>query len=133
MGAKITYIYRVEIGHHPEVEEIAFCYARNKDYAISSFQQIYKDRRYNLFRTYKVGEANNKKHPGPFELLPKDEEEYIRKIRSTVGEWYAERRNNISGLYESIDFSGQRGTPVQGESEEPLSAEGERVPDSDEQ
>lgn len=132
MSEKITYIYRIEMGHHPNVEEIAFCYARNKDCAVANFQTIYKDRRYNLFRTYKVGMADNKKHPGPFELLPKDEEEYIRKIRSTVGEWYAERRNNISGLFESIDFSGERGNAVQGHEEESVPAEGERVPDSDE-
>lgn len=132
MSEKITYIYRIEMGHHPNVEEIAFCYARNKDCAVANFQTIYKDRRYNLFRTYKVGMADNKKHPGPFELLPKDEEEYIRKIRSTVGEWYAERRNNISGLFESIDFSGERGDAVQGHEEESVPVEGERVPDSDE-
>lgn len=132
MSEKITYIYRIEMGHHPNVEEIAFCYARNKDCAVANFQTIYKDRRYNLFRTYKVGMADNKKHPGPFELLPKDEEEYIRKIRSTVGEWYAERRNNISGLFESIDFSGERGNAVQGHEEESVPVEGERVPDSDE-
>ena len=132
MSEKITYIYRIEMGHHPNVEEIAFCYARNKDCAVANFQTIYKDRRYNLFRTYKVGMADNKKHPGPFELLHKDEEEYIRKIRSTVGEWYAERRNNISGLFESIDFSGERGNAVQGHEEESVPVEGERVPDSDE-
>lgn len=132
MSEKITYIYRVEMGHHPNVEEIAFCYARNKDYAIDNFQMIYKDRRYNLFRTFKVGMADSRKHPGPFELLPKDEEEYIRKIRSTVGEWYAERRNNISGLFESAVFSPKRGDPVQESEDEPVSAEGERVSDSDE-
>lgn len=131
MSAKITYIYRVEMGHHPNVEEIAFCYARNKECAVSNFQKIYKDRRYNLFRTYKVGEADNKRHPGPFELLPKDEEEYIRKIRSTVGEWYAERRNNISRILESIDFNEERGDSVQGPETEPVQPEGERVPDSD--
>ena len=125
MSEKITYIYRVEMGHHPNVEEIAFCYARNKEYAVDNFQMIYKDRRYNLFRTFKVGIANNKKHPGPFELLPKDEEEYIRKIRSTVGESYAERRNNISGLFESINFSPERGNSLQGAEEEPVFAERE--------
>lgn len=132
MSEKITYIYRVEMGHYPNVEEIVFCYARNKDCAVDNFQTIYKDRRYNLFRTYKVGMANYKKHPGPFELLPKDEEEYIRKIRSTVGEWYAERRNNISGLFESINFNTERGSSIQGTEEESVPAEGERVSDSDE-
>ena len=132
MSAKITYIYRVEMGHHPNVEEIAFCYARNKDCAVDNFQMIFKDQRYNLFRTYKVGVADSKKHSGPFELLPKDEEEYIRKIRSTVGEWYAERRDNVSGIFESIDLNGERGSAVQGEEAEPVPAEGERVSDTDE-
>lgn len=132
MSEKITYIYRIEMGHHPNVEEIAFCYARNKECAVSNFQKIYKDRHYNLFRTYKVGEADRRRHPGPFELLPKDEEEYIRKIRSTVGEWYAERRNNISRVLESIDFSGESGDPVQESEAEPVSAEGEPVSDSGE-
>lgn len=132
MSEKITYIYRVEMGHHPNVEEIAFCYARNKDYAVDNFRKAYKDRHYNLFRTFKVGMADFKKHPGPFELLPKDEEEYIRKIRSTVGEWYAERRDNVSGLFESISFDTKRRDPVQRSEEEPVLAEGERVSDSDE-
>lgn len=132
MSEKMTYIYRIEMGHHPNVEEIAFCYARNKDYVIDNFHMIYKDRQYNLFRTFKVGMADVKKHPGPFELLPKDEEEYIRKIRSTVGERYAERRNNVSGLFESIDFSTEHRNSLQGTEEEPVLAEGKRVSDSDE-
>jgi hypothetical protein len=131
VSEKITYIYRVEIGHHPNVEKVEFCYARNSSYAIYNFQEIYKDQRYNMFKTYKVGEVDYKKHPGPFELLPKDEEEYIRKIRSTVGEEYAERRNNVPGLYENIDFGGLRRLVIQGQNEEPVQADGERVPYSD--
>lgn len=132
MSTKITYIYRVEMGHHPNVEEIAFCYARNKECAVSNFQKIFKDQRYNLFKTYKVGMTDNKKHPGPFELLPKDEEEYIRKIKSTVGESYAERRNNISGLFENINFNRERRPAIQGEETESVPVERERVPDIDE-
>lgn len=132
MSAKSTFIYRVEMGNHPEVKEIAFCYARNSDVAVSSMQTIFKNRHYNMFKAYKLGETDYRKHPGPFEVLPKDEEEYLRKIKSTVGERYAERRSNIPGLYENFDLNRERRSSVQGEEAESVSAEGERIPDSDE-
>lgn len=132
MSAKTTYIYRIEMGHYPNVDEIAFCYARNKEIVEENFKDISKKKNFNLFRVYKIGIADNRKHPGPFELLPKDEEAYIRKIRSTVGELYAERRNDVPGVFESIDVSKQYRSIIQREEQESISVEGKRVPDTDE-
>lgn len=129
MSAKRTFIYRVEMGKFPEVKEIAFCYARNKDYAVDNMKVIFKDRHYDMFRAYKLGETDYIRHPGPFEVLPKDEEEFLRRTKSTVGEEYAERRRNIPRILEDSDLDGERGVPVQGENTESVQAEGERIPD----
>ena len=132
MGAKRTFIYRIEMGYHPDVKEIAFCYARNSDFAVDNMKLIFKDRRYNMFKAYKLGETDYKKHPGPFEVLPKDEEDYLRKIRSTVGEEYAERRYNIPRVYEDSGVDTECGASVQREEDESVSAEGKRVSDTGE-
>lgn len=132
MGAKRTFIYRVEMGHYPNVEEIAFCYARNKDFVVNSMRVIFKDRRYDMFKAYKLGETDYRKHPGPFEVLPKDEEEYLRRTKSTVGEEYAERRRDIPGVLEDTDLDSECESAIRGEDEEPVPSEGERISDSDE-
>lgn len=132
MSAKRTFIYRMEMGQYPDVAEIAFCYARNSDIATENMKIIFMDRRYNMFKAYKLGETDYKKHPGPFEVVPKDEEEYLRKIRSTVGEEYAERRHNIPRVYEDTGDIGECGDALQSDSEESVSIEGESVSDSDE-
>lgn len=129
MSDKRTFIYRVEMGHHPDVKEITFCYARNKDCVLEHMKTIFKDRHYNMFRTYKLGETDPRKHPGPFEILPKDEEQYLRKIRSTVGEEYADRRRDISRVYEDFSSSTECGDAVQQPEGEPVPTEGERIPD----
>ena len=85
-----------------------------------------------MFKAYKLGETDYRKHPGPFEVLPKDEEDYLRKIRSTVGEEYAERRYNIPRVYEDSGVDAECGASVQREEDESVSAEGKRVSDTDE-
>lgn len=132
MSEKTTYIYKIEMGHYPNVEEIMFCYARNQNYVLSHFKKAYKDKHYNLFKTYKVGIADSLRHPGPFELLPKDEEEYIRKIRSTVGERYAERRRKISRIFEDTILEQGSWDPVSESQGEPIQSDRESISDSDE-
>lgn len=131
MSEKTTYIYKIEMGHYPNVEEVMFCYARNQNYVLEHFKKAYKDKHYNLFRTYKVGIADSIRHPGPFELLPKDEEEYIRKIRSTVGERYAERRRKISRILEDTILDGGSGSIISESERKSISADRESIPDSD--
>ena len=132
MSSKRTFMYRIEMGHHPNVSEIAFCYARNKDVAISNMQNIFKSKRYNMFKAYKFGEAEQKIYSGPFKLFSKDEEEYFKRTKSTVGEQYAERRNNISGIYKDTGFNIERGDFVSGENKESISSEGESISDINE-
>lgn len=129
MAVKETFIYRVEMGHHPEVKEIAFCYARNSSYAIYHMQMLFKDRHYNLYKAYRLGEADFARHPWSFELLPKDEEEYLRKIRSTVGETYEEHRHSISRIQKGPGVDGECRVPVSGQNTESVPDEGERIPD----
>ena len=132
MATKATFIYRVEIGHHPNVEQVEFCYARNSEHAVDHFREQFKDRRFDLYKAYKVGEADYRKHPDPFETMPLDEEWVMRRTKATVGEEYAERRDNVSGIHKDTGIDRERGNSVQREKEEPIPSERERVSDSDE-
>lgn len=58
---KHTYIYRLEAGysHKKDPEVIEFFYAPNSKRLIKYAQNIYHDRKYNLYRTIKVGLSKN--------------------------------------------------------------------------
>lgn len=57
MSRRISYIYRLEAGYnykeHPEV--IEFFYAPNSKRLIQYAQNMYRDKKYNKYKTIKVG------------------------------------------------------------------------------
>ena len=57
---KHTYIYRLEAGYSykQEPEIIEFFYAPNSKRLIKYAQSIYKDKKYNKYKTVKVGMSN---------------------------------------------------------------------------
>ena len=60
MGRKTKYIYRLEAGYSykkdPEIVE--FFYAPNSKRLIQYAQNMYKDKKYNKYKTVKVGLSN---------------------------------------------------------------------------
>ena len=59
--SKHTYIYRLEAGysHKEEPEVIEFFYAPNSKRLIKYAQNIFHDKKYNKYKTVKVGISNN--------------------------------------------------------------------------
>ena len=58
---KKTYIYRLEAGYSykPEPEVIEFFYAPNSKRLIKYAQNMFKEKKYNKFKTVKVGLSKN--------------------------------------------------------------------------
>ena len=59
--SKHTYIYRLEAGysHKEQPEVIEFFYAPNSKRLIKYAQNIFHDKKYNKYKTVKVGISNN--------------------------------------------------------------------------
>ena len=57
MASKITFIYRLEAGydHKDKPEVIEFFYAPNSKRLIKYAQALFKDKKYNKYKTVKVG------------------------------------------------------------------------------
>ena len=79
MATKSTYVYKIMMGHNDSIERTEYCYARNSSTALAEYTQKFKDEKYNTFKAVMFGEANRKKHPGPFEEMPEDEVKALKE------------------------------------------------------
>ena len=93
MAGKNTYMYRVSMGYGKDnVKEVAFCYARNKECAITGMREIFKEKKYDRFDVVMFGEADIRKHPERFMVMPKDEVDYVLKQELAKADAYAQRK-----------------------------------------
>lgn len=86
--SKITYIYRLEAGyaHNEFPEVIEFFYAPNSKRLIKYAQSIYKNKKYNKYKTIKVGMS---KIPEEMRLISDFEGMQLKKYYTADA--YAER------------------------------------------
>ena len=86
--SKIDYIYRLEAGYSymEWPERVEFFYARNSKQLIKYAQGIYHDKKYNKYKTIKVGTA---KAPEEMRMITGYEAEQLKKY--CMGDAYAER------------------------------------------
>ena len=110
MAAKVTYIYRVELGHNDIVDEIKYCYARNSNIVKQALREYCRQKKYNSIRTIAFGDADIKKHSGIYEELYEDEIRYL--IEHNIGneEAYSYRKDNTipaNGEFVSVEKAGE--------------------------
>ena len=90
MARKNTYIYRLEAGYsykeEPEVKE--FFYAPNSKRLIQYAQNMYRDKKYNKFKTIKVGQS---KYQEDMRLISDFESFQLKQ--SMTADAYAERND----------------------------------------
>ena len=82
----------MEMGTNGNILGKEFCYARNADVAVRNYRILHPE--YDTMRAVAIGYADNKKHPGPFEMMPDDEQEYLHRIRDNSDEKYAMRKGD---------------------------------------
>ena len=88
MSNKLTYIYRLEAGyaHKKDPEVIEFFYAPNSKRLIKYVQNMYHDKKYNKYKTIKVGIS---KEPQEMRMISDFESWQLRQY--CMGDAYAER------------------------------------------
>lgn len=91
MAAKTTYLYKISVGHS-KPEKVVFCYARNADTAIKGYKQIFKDEKYDYYSAVMFGNADRKRHPGPFEIMTKEEADIVINKKLADADAYSNRR-----------------------------------------
>ena len=86
--SKKTYIYRLEAGyaHKEQPEVIEFFYAPNSKRLIKYAQNMYHEKKYNKYRTIKVGMSNT-----PEEMRLISDFEGWQLKQSMTADYYAER------------------------------------------
>ena len=105
MSSKITYLYRVDCYKNSELKAQKYCYARNATACKEYYKEKLKDLKCNEFNTVAFGTADIKRHPGPFEEMPKDEVDYLIEHNIGNGEAYANRPYNLptNGQFFPVD------------------------------
>ena len=93
MATKSVYLYQVKMGHGDKDEEVAFCYARNAGCAVSGYKEIFKEKKYDSFKAKMFGEADIRIHDKPFEIMTKDEVDYVMKYGLGSADAYAQQKN----------------------------------------
>ena len=92
MAEKNTYIYKVSMGKGNDVDEVAFCYARNKIAAREGYREIFRENKYDRFNVVMFGEADYKKHPEWFKPMPREEVDYVLRNKLADADAYAQRK-----------------------------------------
>lgn len=95
MSSKVTYLYRVDCRKDGQLKEQRYCYARNAKVCKEYYKELFKEKKYNEFNAVAFGTADITRHPGPFEEMPQDEVDYIKKNGIGNGDAYSNRPNDL--------------------------------------
>ena len=88
-------MYKVMMGHNGKYEKEAYAYARNSSVAIHNMNELFKDENYDSYKAVMFGEADFNKHPDPFEAIPQDEVDYIRKNGLAAADAYSYKKSSV--------------------------------------
>lgn len=104
MSAKSVYLYQVTMGHDDREEETVYVYARNAGLAVDELKNMYKDKKYNTYRSKMFGQADIKVHPKPFEMMSNEEVAYILTHGLAKEKAYAQRNDSMpAGEFVPVD------------------------------
>ena len=97
MAQRSTFLYAVVMGYGDNTQQVAYCYARNRDAAVSGMKKLFEDQKYDNFQTKMFGETDIRLHPGPFEPMTREEVEYISEHGIANMDAYSQRKNGLPG------------------------------------